>query len=367
MALVGKIVDFGVADILQLISQQQKTGFLLVERGKETVEVTFWNGMILSARPVSEIEDDLLGRRLVKSKRIGEAQLKQALQIQEEKHKHLGEILVDMEVLSKEILNQIVHVQIYDTFSEIFQWKDGNYAFHPKAVDFNEKIYTPLALEHILLDVLRMIDEWPNVRKSVPSMDMVFRKQDRILEGEEDNILQEGISQDEAKIYNLIDGEDSVQDIADKSMMGKFKTSNCLMTLLSNGYIEVAIKERHATVDGKISKYLAGERIQVVCGYAVLAIFIVALMFLSPPDMTSTFSPILGNPKSHADAGYYLEYNRLLKIKNALQVYFWEKGKYPDHLKELVSAKILFDGETSNNKGENFYYRSEGNTYVLHK
>ena len=101
MALVGKIVDFGVADILQLISQQQKTGFLLVERGKESVEVTFWNGMILSARPISEIEDDLLGRKLVKSALISEAHLKQALEIQEEIAKEVKGRLKKAEGLKK--------------------------------------------------------------------------------------------------------------------------------------------------------------------------------------------------------------------------------------------------------------------------
>lgn len=366
MALVGKIVDFGVADILQLISQQQKTGFLLVEKGKETVEVTFWNGMILSARPVSEIEDDLLGRKLVKSGLIGEAELKRALDIQEEKFKHLGEILVDLEVLSKEMLNQIIHIQIYDTFSELFQWKDGSYAFHPKAVDFNEKIYTPLALEHILLDVLRMIDEWSNVRKSVPSMDMIFKKPDRLLEGEEEGILQEGISVEDAKIYNLVDGENSVQDIADKSLMGKFKASNCLMTLLSNGYIEVAIKERPQTAGGKINQHIAGGRVLTVCGYAVWAILIIVLMLLYPPDKESTLSLFFDQPESHADARIHMDYHRLLKIKNALQIYFWENGMYPYDLKGLVNAKILFDGETRNSKGEHYDYRSEGDSYDLH-
>lgn len=366
MALVGKIVDFGVADILQLISQQQKTGFLLVEKGKETVEVTFWNGMILSARPVSEIEDDLLGRKLVKSGLIGESDLKRALDIQEEKFKHLGEILVDLEVLSKEMLNQIIHIQIYDTFSELFQWKDGSYAFHPKAVDFNEKIYTPLALEHILLDVLRMIDEWSNVRKSVPSMNMIFKKPGRLLEGEEEGLLQEGISVDEAKIYNLVDGENSVQDIADKSLMGKFKTSNCLMTLLSNGYIEVAIKERPETAGGKISTYIAKERVLIMGGYAVWAILIVMLMLLSPPDKESTFSLFFDNPETYPDARIYLDYHRLLKIKNALQIYFWENGTYPDDLKELVNAKIIFDDEMRDSKGGHYDYRSEGDSYVLY-
>ncbi len=148
--------------------------------------------------------------------------------------------------------------------------------------------------------------------------------------------------------------------------MGKFKTSNDLMTLLSNGYIEVVIKERHVAVDGKISKYIAVERVLIMGGYAIWAMLIIVLMFLSPPDMESTFSLFFDKPESHADARIYIDYNRLLKIKNALQIYFWENGEYPDGLKELVSTKILFDKETINSKGERYYYRSEGDSYFLH-
>ena len=63
MALEGRIVDFGVADIFQLISQQQKTGVLLVDRRGESIEVLFWNGMIISAHPVAKVEKELLGEK----------------------------------------------------------------------------------------------------------------------------------------------------------------------------------------------------------------------------------------------------------------------------------------------------------------
>jgi len=365
MALEGKIVDFGVADILQLISQQQKTGFLVVERGKESVEVVFWNGMILSAHPESEIEDDLLGRKLVKSALISDAQLKRALEIQEEKYQHLGNILVDFKVLSKEMLNQIIHIQIYDTFSELFQWKEGSYSFHPKSVDFNEKIYTPLALEHILLDVLRMIDEWPNVKKSIRSIDMIFEKTDRILHGEEDSILQEEMSKEEAEIYNLVDGQSNVQDIADKSLLGKFTTSKYLMSLMSAGYIEVILKEKSITADNKIRKYISGEHVMIAGSYAILATLIIAITYLSPPDIKSTCSMFINNLDSHVNARTFLEHNRLLKVKNALQIYFWEKGEYPGDIKELVDTGILHGGEIKNSMGEKYFYSSKGDSYSL--
>ena len=75
MALEGRIVDFGVADILQLISQQQKTGVLIVERKDDSIEVLFWNGMIISAHPIAKAEKELLGEKLVKSGLITVEQL----------------------------------------------------------------------------------------------------------------------------------------------------------------------------------------------------------------------------------------------------------------------------------------------------
>ena len=147
MALEGKIVDFGVADILQLISQQQKTGILIVERGRESIEILFWNGMVFSANPCAQSEKDLLGKKLIKAGLVSEQQLQQALGIQEENFKHIGEILVDLDIVSKEVLNQIIHNRIYDTFSDLFQWKEGNYAFYPQSIDFNEKVSSPIAID----------------------------------------------------------------------------------------------------------------------------------------------------------------------------------------------------------------------------
>ncbi len=44
MALKGTLKDFGIADILQLIGQQQKTGVLMLTQRGDTVAVTFKDG-----------------------------------------------------------------------------------------------------------------------------------------------------------------------------------------------------------------------------------------------------------------------------------------------------------------------------------
>jgi len=363
MALEGKIVDFGVADILQLISQQQKTGVLIVEREKESVEILFWNGMILTAYSGMQSEKEHLGRKLVKAGFISEQQLQRASEVQEEKFKHLGEILVDLGMVNKEILDQVLHNQIYDTVSELFQWKDGSYAFNPRAVDFNEKIFSPLGLEHIILDVLRMVDEWPDIIRKIPSLDIVFSKSDRSFsEGEE-----ETLSHEQKIVCELVDGKSSVQDIIDKSLLGKFSALKSLMELFDAGYIKIIHKRKPVTIERKRSKFKIEERFLIMGCYGVLALLVIVLLLFSPPDMKSTFSLFSDNIRFTAVDLPCLKQKRLQMIKNALQIYFWEKGRYPEDLKELASVEILGKDEIKNIKGELYYYKSRGNSYQLHK
>ena len=46
MALIGTLKGFGVTDIFQLISQQIKTGLLILSTSKETITVAFRDGII---------------------------------------------------------------------------------------------------------------------------------------------------------------------------------------------------------------------------------------------------------------------------------------------------------------------------------
>jgi len=49
VALRGTLGDFSLADILQLIGLQRKTGLLVLQRGEERVQVVFENGRVVAA------------------------------------------------------------------------------------------------------------------------------------------------------------------------------------------------------------------------------------------------------------------------------------------------------------------------------
>ena len=364
MALEGKIVDFGVADILQLISQQQKTGVLIVERSDQGIEVLFWNGMIISAHPIAKAEKELLGEKLVKSELITPEQLERALDLQGNNFQHLGEILVEMGILGKDRLDHIIRNQIYDTFSELFQWKEGSYAFEAKMVNFNEKVFTPLALEHIILDVLRMMDELPDIMKSIGSMDALFKKTGRAVSVTDEDDSGK-MSPDEETVFKLLDGNTSVQDVVDKSLLGRYTAAKTIKILLDNDYVEIVHYDGQQVLKNKMANYLFGKQLLTIAAYAMLAFLVVGLMSVSPPDMTSTFGLFKDRFNLPITLYAHGDHSRTEKVKNALQIYYWENGKYPDELEDLVITNILRRQEITNGNGGLYKYSSQGLSYTL--
>ena len=364
MALEGRIVDFGVADILQLISQQQKTGVLLVQRGTESIEVLFWNGMIVSAHPVAKDDKELLGERLLRSGLVSEGQLQRALSIQRKNRQHIGEVLVEMNIMSRETLDRIVHNQIYDTFSELFQWKDGSYVFQPAPVNFNERVFTPLGLEHIILDVLRMMDEWPLMLKSISSLEAVYKKTDRVAGGTTAEDTEACMTQDQKIVFNLLDGCLCVSELTDRSLLGKFATAQALRVLLDKELIERVEKENLVAGTARSWQQLLGRRLFAAGWYAVLAIIAIGLFSIAPPDLKTAFRQISPNALINLTADS-LQPSKTVKIRNALQVYFWEQGSYPDRLEALVESGLLRTGEIYNSQGKTVPYRSQSRTYTL--
>ena len=95
MALRGTLKDFGIADILQLIGHQQKTGVLAVRNKDQEVRVLFKDGVVQRAESSTRQQRDLLGRMLVRAEVLSEEQINRALEIQKRTLKRLGQILVE--------------------------------------------------------------------------------------------------------------------------------------------------------------------------------------------------------------------------------------------------------------------------------
>ena len=73
-------------------------------------------------------------------------------------------------------LKEALQVQVSQIVFKVFRWRDGDYHFAPTdTVDYDRENFTPMSADFILMEGIRMVDEWPIIEKKIPSMDIVFR------------------------------------------------------------------------------------------------------------------------------------------------------------------------------------------------
>src|SRR2546425_2214784 len=176
MALSGTLKDFGIADILQLIGHQTKTGTLVLKSGNDSVDVLFVNGTVVFASQKARNKADLLGSLLLRAELITEDRLEEALTEQQRSLKRLGDVLVQQKYVEAEKLSQVMRLQTTETLYKLFRWKTGTYEFTQEDVDAAKSGFEPIRAESILLEGFRRMDEWPAVRKKIPWNDATFER-----------------------------------------------------------------------------------------------------------------------------------------------------------------------------------------------
>ena len=368
MALQGTLKDFSITEIIQLIGQQLKTGVLKIRRSKDLVEIHFVDGMIVHVYSNYRGKKDLIGEILVKAQLITEEQLERVLKIQKDTLKYLGEILVELQLLTKDDVLKVISTQIYETIYELFWWEDGNFNFDLKLVESYKKIPFALSTEQVLLNILRMVDEWSEIEKKVSSPHLVFKRV-LTLEGKSidalspQSYLKEKLNAEQELIYNLVDGTRTVQEIIDRSLLGKFNASEILVDLSEMGLIEMG-GVRTPSFIKKVSMVNFREALAFIY-YGAFLIFIFLLLIYFKPNFLYHFWDSKIERVDIEIPTHLVHKTQLDRIKNALEIYHLEKGQYPSHLEELISTKLLQKSDLFYRKGVSYQYELKDGKYFL--
>lgn len=285
MALEGSIKDFSLADIFQLIGIQRKTGVLTMKRKDEEVKVSFLNGMVVNADSKSGRVDDRLGSVLVKTAKLTNEQLKSALKTQKQTLKKLGHVLLESGLVRPEDLREALGIQITQIVYRLFRWQDGDYHFEQDVkVDYDKENFAPMSAESILMEGMRMIDEWPVIERKITSFAMVFERVgletgqepliddvraeepedggdddfDLIFGGDEKSAGSEPssgirLSREEGLVYQQVDGKRSVQELVERIMLSEFEICRALYDLLNRNLV-VSVQPQKKRSKGKPTK-----------------------------------------------------------------------------------------------------------------
>jgi hypothetical protein len=353
MALKGTLGDFSIAEIFQLIGQQQKTGVLSVSHESAVVHVIFDGGRVVGAAEGNHGEDDRLIDRLQRTGILTPEDLRELRNARTGSIIDIADFLTARGALAREEIAHLLGLEIHNTLLKLFLWSDGHYEFTSRKVRF-EKEFTPgVPAEELLLDGLRAKDEWSSIERKLPS----FSAMPEQIEGAMDDIGEIGEGEIELGVYALVDGRTSVRGIIDRSRLSDFEACRILANLVSRGYIRVVSRTPDAPPSRWQERYPPA--VMATCAAAIIVCGL--LLGTAAGGMLGRVSAERLLTLRGPDARNVFASNARARIRTALELYRVEKGTYPDHLEALAEAGLV----SPRDAGAPLFYEAQGNRYAL--
>jgi hypothetical protein len=151
MAVEGTLDLFKLPEILQLISQQKKTGILTVQGQQDIVAISFLNGRIVAADALSQTLEEGLAQVLVKEGMISASDLHRAAAEHQSAGGRLIDVLVERRYLERAQLLQALRLQTWKLLEQLLRWNEGDFKFYSGDEVSFEEGFNPISVEELLI------------------------------------------------------------------------------------------------------------------------------------------------------------------------------------------------------------------------
>lgn len=337
MALAGNIKEFGLADIFQIVSLQQKTGELIVQGKDGTVTILLENGFIVGASATFRSIEERLERALERSEAMNKFQLKRALETQKKTLQPLWTVLAETKAIEPDALKSLLSQQIHETIYHVLRWTEGEYRFEPKkSVEYDRQLISPVNTEFLVMEGFRITDEWPEVEKVISSFQLMVRRVP-------DALAPKDLSEAESKLMKLLTEERSVQDLIDIGQLGEFDTCQNLYSLITRKVVErvpdkmgkksVAAARRMAVGFGDI----LGKAFTILVGIAVLGGVIFLFKYI-PENFSLIHKPSL---RGIDVMKRFAAQSQMTRLAKRLPVYYLRQKQWPNSFDDLQQAELI--------------------------
>jgi hypothetical protein len=228
MILSGELKDFSLADVLQLLMQQHKTGMLVLADTKEKAELFISGGNLTGVRVNGETPESKIKEVLIETGRVGRQEMADLEAISRDMDRPLLSTLIAKGHLTEDDRKEWLQIITEDMVCELFGWANGRYEFGTTAkAGFGSRFN--ISTEFACMEGMRRIDEWPRLREALPDPKMVFRPTGRPFDGDSQSW--------DRLVLGLVDARKSVLQIGKLVPFGSFRLSECMVNLWHGGFI----------------------------------------------------------------------------------------------------------------------------------
>ena len=154
--LKGKLESLGLSGILQVLSWEHKSGVVHFIRGETGRAICLKDGKIIAATGGEwlRLGQILHNKRLISWENLGEALGKAG-----ESNKRLGEVLLDLKLISNDILKDTIRYQVQQTVSDLASWGEGEFEYRDCSVEFEDRSIEKIDITGLIIEATRRVDE----------------------------------------------------------------------------------------------------------------------------------------------------------------------------------------------------------------
>jgi len=167
MSIKGTLKTMSVSDLLQFLAAARKTGTLKVARGTIVKEIVLENGVIVGSR--SNDPKQLIGQVLLHYGKIGEEQLRDAMEIHRQSGDRLGNILSAQGIVSAADVVYALRMRTLDIIYDLFLWEEAEFEFFDGQALPADVIRIQVEAQSVIMEGIYRVDEWARYREVIPS------------------------------------------------------------------------------------------------------------------------------------------------------------------------------------------------------
>jgi hypothetical protein len=224
----GNLSSFRIVELMQMLALQRQSGRLLVSRSDGEAAIFFKDGLIGFASATQNGSMGGIEGLLKKSCRVPEDGLEHAFRIAEMTGRPIDGVLAQEKLLDQKVFGACLKRHTEGVVFKVMGWKEGEFVFdHEQAPLFANPI--ALKVDDLIIEGARRADEWVLIQQKIPSFSAVFEP----LIGNAEELTRRGLSATDLKVFSLVDGRRSVQEIIDVAMMADFDVAKSMFILLS--------------------------------------------------------------------------------------------------------------------------------------
>ncbi len=235
MAITGNIKTFYLSSLLQLLSNDKKTGILELTDGSDIVQVFFRDGTIINAFGSSRVER--LTNYLRSEGIVSREQLDKCLAVSAHTGKKIGKVLVEQGLISQDLLESLLYRQIEQTLFSLFLWEQGEFEYRDQELDLSDQIVTSFDTMQVVLEASRRVDEISQLKQRVPQDNEVLE-----ITANSEALQKATLNTAERAILSLINGKRTVKRVIADSGYDELKAYKILFSLVTAGLV---IKEKN--------------------------------------------------------------------------------------------------------------------------